>query len=56
MIFIGPSPDAVTAMGDKTAARALAQKINVPGGAKAKKPASSRAAIRLGLFIVGRPS
>jgi pyruvate carboxylase len=30
IVFIGPSPDLLENMGDKTAARALAQKFNVP--------------------------
>jgi len=36
--FVGPRPELLDMMGDKTAARALAQKINVPFYPATKKP------------------
>jgi pyruvate carboxylase len=43
IIFVGPRPELLDMMGDKTAARALAQKINVPTLPGTEEPVSDRA-------------
>ena len=42
VIFVGPRPDLLDMMGDKTAARALAQKINVPTLPGTENPITDR--------------
>ncbi|HUR59135.1 MAG TPA: pyruvate carboxylase [Opitutaceae bacterium] len=42
LIFVGPRPELLDMMGDKTAARALAQKINVPTLPGTEDPISDR--------------
>ncbi|HTG44282.1 MAG TPA: biotin carboxylase N-terminal domain-containing protein, partial [Verrucomicrobiae bacterium] len=42
IIFVGPSPDLLEMMGDKTTARALAQKIGVPTLPGTEEPISDR--------------
>jgi pyruvate carboxylase len=42
IIFVGPRPELLDMMGDKTAARALAQKIKVPTLPGTEEPASDR--------------
>ena len=44
--FVGPRPELLDMMGDKTAARALAQKINVPDPARQRRSRSRTAARR----------
>ncbi len=43
IIFVGPRPELLDMMGDKTAARALAQKINVPTLPGTEEPVTDRA-------------
>ncbi|HEX2099206.1 MAG TPA: biotin carboxylase N-terminal domain-containing protein, partial [Candidatus Synoicihabitans sp.] len=43
LIFVGPRPELLEMMGDKTAARALAKKINVPVLPGTEEPVSDRA-------------
>ena len=42
LIFVGPRPDLLEMMGDKTAARALAQRINVPTLPGTENPVTDR--------------
>ncbi|MEO6243813.1 MAG: biotin carboxylase N-terminal domain-containing protein, partial [Opitutaceae bacterium] len=42
VIFVGPRPDLLDMMGDKTAARALAQRINVPTLPGTEEPITDR--------------
>jgi pyruvate carboxylase len=43
LIFVGPRPELLEMMGDKTAARALAQRINVPTLPGTEEPVTDRA-------------
>ncbi|CUS04383.2 Acetyl-/propionyl-coenzyme A carboxylase alpha chain [Includes: Biotin carboxylase; Biotin carboxyl carrier protein] [Candidatus Promineifilum breve] len=57
LVFIGPSPEAIAAMGDKRAARALAQRLGVPvvpgyDGAEQSEAAFVQAAARIGYPIM----
>ena len=55
IIFVGPRPELLDMMGDKTAARALAQRINVPVLPGTEEPVSDRAEAMRVAKIIGFP-
>lgn len=55
MVFIGPTPHAIELLGDKTAARALAEKANVPFAAGSTGAVSSLEEVREYAEKIGYP-
>lgn len=55
LVFIGPSPEAIELLGDKTAARALAEKANVPFAAGSTGAVSSLEEVRNYAEKIGYP-
>jgi len=55
LIFVGPRPELLDMMGDKTAARALAQKINVPTLPGTESPVVDRAEAVKAAQAIGFP-
>jgi acetyl-CoA carboxylase biotin carboxylase subunit len=55
MTFIGPSADAIAAMGDKTKARAIVSAAGVPVVPAVEDPALDAARLRAGVDAVGYP-
>src|SRR3954466_1009471 len=55
LIFVGPRPDLLEMMGDKTAARALAQRIGVPTLPGTEKPITDRDAALKAAKAIGFP-
>ncbi len=55
LIFVGPRPDLLEMMGDKTAARALAQRINVPTLPGTEEPITDRDEALKTAKIIGFP-
>ncbi|MEX2184508.1 MAG: biotin carboxylase N-terminal domain-containing protein, partial [Chloroflexota bacterium] len=61
LAWIGPPPDAIRAMGDKSAARRLAERLGVPitagyDGEDQSDAALSAAAMRIGLPLLVKPA
>src|SRR5882724_1851352 len=55
LVFIGPPPQAIRALGDKTAARRIARELGVPTVAGTFEPVAGEAAVRAAARQIGYP-
>src|SRR5437764_10520146 len=55
LVFIGPPPPAIRALGDKTAARRIARELGVPTVPGTFEPVAGEAAVRAAARAIGYP-